>query len=416
MIRPNNIRHDDTGTALICRDLIGFLVLSFCFAYSSFAAEPIKVLKIEAEMAGRYAEVNVYTSEKIKPDIVILENPNRIAMVFKDSRIDAPVTIPGPSSFIRMVQAAQFDENTVYVIVEPSDRLSYDFASILGKNKVILELSKAKPGEMAKTIEPSAPTPATAEVETPTLTETEEAATAALTREVVEAPGEVITEEVFIVSEEVSSPEIEKMPPSPVISKTPPVPTKKQPLKGKVIVIDPGHGGIDPGYIGPSGMFEKTLNLKIALKLRKILNDAGAKVVMTRHGDVTVRNKDVVALANSSGANLFVAIHLNSFASPRIGGCETYYFTPQSRKFANVMEKYLSRTIKRSCRGAKKVTYYAIHHTVMPAVLVEPLYLTNPLEERLAMNPQYQQAIATGIFKGITEYVKMNASWRRSRK
>ncbi len=406
--------------ALICHFTIHllFVIWILSFGLSGLAVEPNKVIKVEAEMAGRYAEVTVHTSQKVKPDIITLESPNRIALVFNNSRIDAPVTIPGPSSFIRMIQAAQFDENTVYVIVEPNENLSYDFTSILGRNKVILELSKANPGAVNRVVAASAPvTPEAVKVATPE--EVSARVQPVSTAETVETTQEVVvvTEEVVVPEKEKApSPEIETMPPSPVVSTMPPSPTKKLPLKGKVIVVDPGHGGRDPGYVGSSGIFEKKLNLAIALKLRKMLNAAGAKVVMTRVTDISVKNRDVVAMANASGAHLFVAIHLNSFISPKIGGCETYYFTPQSRRFANVMERYLSRTIHIKGRGVKKVTYYAVHHTLMPAVLVEPVYLTNPLEERLVMRPQYQQAIATGIFKGITEYVKMNPKWQRSHK
>ena len=396
---------------MIKKAMITLLLSIVCS--SSLAVEQNKVLKVEAEKAGNYAEVTVYTSERINPAIILLESPNRIAMVFANSKIDAPVTIPGPSSFIRIIQAAQFDENTVYVIIEPNETLSYDFTSILGKNKVLLELTKARPGAN-KTVSPSAPV--TIEV---MATPTEEAviAEAVSTIEVIATPEAMeVPEEVVAVTEEVSPPQVKKLPPPPVISKSPPMPTKKLPLKGRVIVVDPGHGGRDPGYVGPSGVFEKKLNLAIALKLRKMLNDAGAKVVMTRRTDISIKNRDIVALANGTGADLFVAIHLNSFISPRIGGCETYYFTPQSKKFAGVMEKYLSRTIKRKGRGTKRVTYYTVHHTLMPAVLVEPVYLTNPAEEKLVLDPQFQSTIAAGIFKGITEYVKMSSSWQRSHK
>ena len=323
--------------------------------------------------------------------------------------------------------------------------MCYDFASIFGRNKFILELSKARPGATNKIVEPSCP------VASDTAKPTTRSATMETSKTAPSAEVEYATEEVFAPTEEIVTPEEtsvvteeevvvpeEKVNIKPATVEAKPkkaahLKTKaamkarsvktagvaiprKLPLKGKLIVVDPGHGGIDPGYIGRSGILEKNLNLLIALKLKNILNNAGAKVVMTRATDRTVRNKDVVALANGTKADLFVAIHLNSFVDPRISGCETYYFTPKSRKFAVVMERTLSRTIKRKSRGVKRETYYAVHHTTMPAVLVEPVYLTNRLEEMLVLNPQYQTAIANGIFKGITDYVKMGSSWQRSHK
>ena len=348
----------------------------------SFAADKVKIIKVETKKAGIYDEVDVYTSRNIKPEIIMLESPNRIALAFSNSTIEAPVTLPGPSPLIRMVQAAQFDENTVYVIVEPNQELSYEYAYIIGKNKFNLEFSKAKPGA-AKVVIPSAPP----------------------TPEAVQAA----TEEVEPIAEiKVSTPEVSNLPPVE-ISKTP------LSLKGRTIVVDAGHGGRDPGYVGPAGIFEKFLNLKIALKLQEFLEKAGAKVIMTRTRDISTKDRKIVNLANSKRADLFVDIHLNCYFHPRIGGTETYYFNPQSRKFAQIMQKAVCQTIKRKNRGVKKVSYYTIHHTKMPSVLVESVYLTNPAEEKLILQPEFQSQVAYGMYKGIKEYVKIS-SWQRSRK
>ncbi len=383
-----------------------------------YANSKVKILKVETKKIDAYEEVSVFTSENIKPEIIMLESPNRIALAFSNASIDAPVTMPGASSLISMIQAAQFDEKTVYVIVEPSETLSYDYASIIGRNKFILEFTKARP-ESTKIVAPSAPstveavrpekirpvTPEAVKMEKPTVVEVEEAPTLSI-------PVTEVSEE---VPEEVEKP-VKKIQPVE-ISNIPPVEISKIPLtlQGKTIVVDPGHGGRDPGFISESGIFEKILTLKIALRLEKFLKKAGAKVVMTRTRDVSIRNREIVRIANSRRADIFVAVHLNAYSRPRIGGCETYYFTPRSRTFAKIMQKNLSRTIKLKNRGVKKVTYYAVHHTKMPSVLVEAAYLTNPREERLICDPKFQDRVAYGMYKGIREYVKIS-SWQRSRK
>jgi N-acetylmuramoyl-L-alanine amidase len=344
---------------------------------------PVKITKVETRRAGVYDEVDVYTSQNIKPEVIMLESPNRIALAFPNSTIDEPITLQGPSSLIRMIQVAQFDENTVYVIVEPNQELSYEYAYIIGKNKFNLEFSKARPGAK-KVVTPSV---------SPTL-------------EVAAAP----TEEVEPTAEaiKVATPEIVK--PKPVeISKIPLT------LTGRTIVIDAGHGGRDPGYVGKSGIFEKFLNLKIAFKLEKLLKEAGAKVIMVRTKDISTKDRAIVNIANASRADLFVDIHLNCYFHPRIGGTETYYFNKNSKKFAGIMQKALSQTIKTRNRGIKKVTYYTIHHTKMPSVLVEAVYLTNPKEEKLIIQPEFQSQVAYGMYKGIKEYVKIS-SWQRSPK
>jgi N-acetylmuramoyl-L-alanine amidase len=330
--------------------------------FPSFA-ERVKILKVEASKMGAYDEVSVYASDNIKPEILLLESPNRIAMAFANTTIYETITIPGSSPNIRIIQAAQFDENTVYVIVEPKETLSYEYASLIGRNKFILELTKARPGSL-KTIAPSEP---------------------------------VIIEAAAIV----------KVPPKKVPVKAIGTKEAKLPLKNKVIVIDPGHGGKDPGYVGKYGTLEKHLTYKVALKLKRILREAGASVFLTRYSDVSVKNGKIVEIANGRNADLFIALHFNSYTSPRTTGCETFYFTPQSRKFAMIMQKTLCSTIKRRNRGVKKDMYYTIHHTTMPSVLVEAVYLTNPKEEKLILKPAFQETVAYGIYKGIIEYVKI---------
>jgi N-acetylmuramoyl-L-alanine amidase CwlD len=405
---PINIK----GTATFSRRFLILLILMVLFCSCSFADGKVKILKVEDKMIGAYDEVSVFTSENIKPEVIMLESPNRIALAFSNSSIEAPVTLPGSSPLIRMIQAAQFDENTVYVIVEPNEALSYDYASLIGRNKFILEFTKAKP-ESRKVVVPSAPeTVEAVKPGTPEVIEIEKLPVVEITEALPVT--ELVTEEIMITAE--AKKPVKKIRPEE-ISKIPPVEISKIPLtlQGRTIVIDPGHGGRDPGYVGKSGIFEKFLNMKIALKLEKLLKKAGAKVIMTRTRDISIKDSAIVRAANGKRADMFVSIHLNCYVSPRIGGCETFYFTPRSKKFAKIMEKNVSRTIKLKNRGVKKVTYYVVHHTTMPSVLVESAYLTNPKEEKLILDTKFQERVAYGMYKGIQEYAKIS-SWQRSRK
>jgi len=388
---------------MIKRSII-VLMLMVLICGISFAESRVQILKVETTRMGDYDDVSVLTSENIKPEVIMLESPNRIALSFANATIEATLTIAGPSPFIRMVQAAQFDKNTVYVIVEPNEKLAYEYTSIIGRNKFILEFTKAKP-ESKKFVMPSPPVTMEVVAKKPT----PEAIAAKLppTAEVIAIlpVTELITKE-FVITAEAKP--LKKLKPEELLK----IPL---PLQGKTIVIDPGHGGRDPGYIGKTGIFEKFLNMKIASKLKKLLTDAGAKVVMTRTKDISIRDRDIVALTNNSDADLFVAIHLNCYASPRAGGTQTFYFTPQSKNFAKLMQKNLTQTIKLRNRGVKKETYYVVHHTNIPSVLVESVYLTNPKEEKLVMTPEFQSKVAYGMYKGIKEYVKIS-SWQRSPK
>ena len=392
---PNNIQLPNSNHKFgYCILFIGIcLVLGiWSLVIPSFADSRVKITKVETRRDGIYDQVDVYTSQNIKPEVIMLESPNRIALAFPNSTIDEPITLQGPSPLIRMIQAAQFDENTVYVIVEPNQELSYEYAYIIGKNKFNLEFSKAKPGAKKVVIPSISPTLEVAAAPTEEVEPTAEAW----------APPEIVPEI------KVATPEILKMKPVEILK----VPLT---LTGRTIVVDAGHGGRDPGYVGKSGIFEKFLNLKIALKLEKLLKEAGAKVIMVRTKDISTKDRVIVNIANASHADLFVDIHLNCYFHPRIGGTETYYFNKNSKKFAGIMQKALSQTIKTRNRGIKKVPYYTIHHTKMPSVFVEAVYLTNPKEEKLILRPEFQSQVAYGMYKGIKEYVKIS-SWQRSPK
>jgi len=377
------------------------LFLIILLSSRSFA-EQVKILSVEAKKVGNYAEITVYTSEKITPTILTLESPNRIAMAFENSRINEPITIAGPSSLVRIIQAMQFDDNTVYVIVEPNEELTYDYASLIGKNKVILEVTKARPGS-GKVVVPSPVATSEVEIEKPIIkmAVTKEAAAvkviAVASKEVkVKAKPKMVT---------VKPTEEAKVVPKKVLT----------PLAGLTIVIDPGHGGKDPGYVGKYGTLEKFLTYKVALKLKRMLREAGANVILTRYSDVSVKNGKIVEIANSKNADVFIALHFNSYTSPRSAGSETFYYNPDSLTLAKVIQRNVSKVIKRRNRGVKKDMYYTIHHTVMPSALVEPIYLTNPKEEKLILMPAFQEKVAFGIYQGIKEYVKISSKWQRSR-
>ncbi len=196
-------------------------------------------------------------------------------------------------------------------------------------------------------------------------------------------------------------------------AKVPREPQKYSILKNKVIVIDAGHGGKDPGTIGYSGSYEKDATLLLALKISETLERAGATVLLSRERDTTPNLSETARLANNNKVDIFISVHYNSFPWQNVSGTETYYYTPQSRLLARVIHKNLVRGIKRKNRGIKRVMYYTIHHAAMPSVLIEPGYLTNPKEEKLAFNPAFQKEVSFDILKGVVEYFSILKNVRR---
>lgn len=186
-------------------------------------------------------------------------------------------------------------------------------------------------------------------------------------------------------------------------------------LKDKLIVIDPGHGGTDPGAIGQSGMTEKEVNLAVAMQVKALLDKAGAKVIMTRQDDRDVFGPNSSAVdelkaratvANVKKADIFVSIHSNAAQSRDADGTTTYYF-PKSRYdsvLARNLQSGMLQTAGLKDKGFLTANFYVIKRTTMPAALVELAFLSNPTEERLLANPQFQQKMAEGIVQGMERF------------
>lgn len=176
------------------------------------------------------------------------------------------------------------------------------------------------------------------------------------------------------------------------------------PLFGKTIVVDPGHGGADPGAFTGSGIAEKYLTLQAARQVAAKLNSLGATVYLTRNTDRRYNLKDIVNFANSIPADIFICLHFNSSGQTDIAGTETYYYNDNSRRLARNVHTALIGELGRPDRGLRRTMFYTIHHTRMPAVLIEPLFLSNDKEAKEAVSPLYQERLADAVAKGVNHY------------
>ena len=170
------------------------------------------------------------------------------------------------------------------------------------------------------------------------------------------------------------------------------------------VFIDAGHGGIDPGGIGPMGLPESFVNLSIALKLRKLLEAKGIKTEIDRTSNVFVSLQQRVALANQSGANLFIGLYCNSQVVPYLYGTTTYYFHRNSYQFAKYLEHYVSSTLNLKYDGILRDDLYVLRFTTMPAVVIEYAYISNPYEEHLLASSTFRQMVADAIANAIYKY------------
>ena len=199
--------------------------------------------------------------------------------------------------------------------------------------------------------------------------------------------------------------------------------TNATPLTSKVIVVDAGHGLPDEGAVGFNGTTEEAINLAISLKLQKLLETSGAKVILTRSDEngiysldsKSIREKKIsdiknrVNLGNNSNADIFVSIHLNKYPPSEIyRGWQTFYQAnnTDSKNLSNLIQTNINKNIDyKNTRKPMKITdVYIMNNVKIPSVIVECGFLSNPEETTLLQDENYQSKIAWGIFIGIQDY------------
>jgi len=264
---------------------------------------------------------------------------------------------------------------------------------------------------------------------------------------VILVPGDFYSKvlEVLIKSETKETVYIEK--------KLPPALLRKEDFivkKVNHIIIDAGHGGKDPGAIGRSGVQEKGVVLDIAKKLKSALEDKGFRVVLTRSNDEFKTLQERTEITSKSSADLFISIHANASKARSASGVEVYTFgdmtysdknedqrklnqklvfrnlemtkddneletiisdmyysnkQSESEKLARTVIGSISKLVKSKYRGVKEERYFVLRNTLIPAILIEVGFLSNPREEKLLAHKSYRQKIANSIAKGVIEYV-----------
>lgn len=190
-----------------------------------------------------------------------------------------------------------------------------------------------------------------------------------------------------------------------------------------VIIIDPGHGGLDGGAVGINGTLEKDINLKIAYKLKNIAENNGTEVILTRDQDVSLHTTSSDRISSQKRSDLefrkkfitdnpnyiFISIHQNKFAQSKYRGAQVFYADNQlSENLGNAIQKSLIQHLNDgNTRVAKKVSndIFLLKGINSTAVIVECGFLSNKEEEQLLNDEKYQQKIAEGIYKGVQNFL-----------
>lgn len=318
---------------------------------------------------------------------MVLSSPDRVVVDIANAWLSPEVkrSIDIDNTFVGKVKIAQFDPKTVRVVVETKvgqnnyqvfslnsgsipGRVVMDFGNLENSDDVKIDWSK-------KTTEPIEPQP---EQEKP----------------MPRAGGGSADEDVDTAINGITG------------------------LKGRVIVIDPGHGGSDSGAIGPTGVMEKSITLRVGNELRRLLTQEGATVYMTRSTDKEVSPKrskatDIEELqarcdvANQKNADIFVSIHMDSFTNDAAKGTTGYYYSLGNKRSRILADKIRAGVIDQlgtQSRGTQSSNFYVVKHTDMPATLVELAFISNKNEEQLMNSEDGIKKAAQGIADGIADY------------
>ena len=318
---------------------------------------------------------------------MVLSSPDRVVVDIANAWLSPEVkrSIDIDNTFVGKVKIAQFDPKTVRVVVETKvgqnnyqvftlnggsvpGRVVMDFGNLENSDDVKIDWSK-------KTTEPIEPQP---EQEKP----------------MPRADGGSADEDVDTAINGITG------------------------LKGRVIVIDPGHGGSDSGAIGPTGVMEKSITLRVGNELRRLLTQEGATVYMTRSTDKEVSPKrskatDIEELqarcdvANQKNADIFVSIHMDSFTNDAAKGTTGYYYSLGNKRSRILADKIRAGVIDQlgtQSRGTQSSNFYVVKHTDMPATLVELAFISNKNEEQLMNSEDGIKKAAQGIADGIADY------------
>ena len=194
---------------------------------------------------------------------------------------------------------------------------------------------------------------------------------------------------------------------SPPSSPSPRTPTPARRQGEVLIMIDPGHGGRDPGAVGRNGLQEKEINTFIARRLQRTLEQRGYRTAMTRTQDVEVDLQPRVDIAERANATIFVSIHANaiSLSRPEVNGLETYYFST-GRNLARAIHSSVLRSTDMRDRGVRQARFYVLRNTSMPAVLVETGFVTGREDAARFQSMAAREQIADAIAQGIIDYLR----------
>ncbi len=320
------------------------------------------------------------TDDSVQPTAELLSNPTRLV-------IDIPGTTPADSETqaydgaIKEISVSETDEESTRLVVEYNPGYAVDPEQVQVR------------GESAKQWT----------VQLPEATGTRSASTAErsrLSNSIRRSPADSLRQSPTAQQlDPQSDPQIDQQ--QPASSSERELPTV--PDGQFTVVIDPGHGGGDPGAIGIDGIQEKQIVLDISLQVATILREQGANVVLTRDRDLEVELEPRVQIAERANATVFVSIHANSInmSRPDVNGIGTYYTSEAGHRLAITVQNTAATDTGMNNRGVHAARFYVTRQTSMPAILVETGFVTGAEDAPRLADPTWRSQMAEAIARGI---------------
>jgi N-acetylmuramoyl-L-alanine amidase len=393
-----------------------------------------------------YTRIVIDTDKEVQYSQERLTGPDRIYFDLKKSRLVEDLkagTYPIKDDFLKQIRIAQFSPDVVRVVLDFESISQFRAFSLHNPDRLVVDILGIAPKTPAKTAKRQDPKSSAQSPGSPAGAETssrpEKPPSKSAERR---SPGDGSSE--TSEAEDIPPP----LPPDPTPDGRYPL-ARQLGLTAKRVVIDPGHGGHDPGTQSRTGIKEKDLVLDISRRVAKLLKaDGEYEVIMTRNNDTFIPLEERTAIANSRSADLFVSIHANGYPKRSVRGIETFYLnlatTPEAEETAarenavstgriaelqgllhqimnnskiaessdfahqvqNSMVRHVLGAKNKSSRnrGVKTGPFYVLLGANMPSILVEVSYLSNSEDAKLLSSTQYRQKLALSIADGIQRY------------
>ena len=344
----------------------------FIAFFAIVMAAPAKAARLESwRFNASQNQLEITTDEGVQPKAQLVSDPTRLVIDLPGIVLGRPVINEAISGTVRSLRIGQFDRDTTRIVIELAPGYTLEPSQIkfrgISDRRWLIKLP------------------------TPQLSSTSASAIA-----VVPSVQSVTT----------ASPRV--MPVFNPAMTTTQIP--RSPNRRMLVIIDPGHGGPDPGAIGINGLQEKGIVLDIGNQVAASLQRQGIQALLTRADDRDLDLEPRVQMAEQSNATVFVSIHANSISlsRPDISGLETYYHE-SGLGLAKIIHQNVLQMTGVGDRGVRKARFYVLRKTSMPSVLVEVGFVTGRDDASRLSNPAYRTQMADAIARGILQYLQQAA-------